>query len=460
MTRPRFMRRWGPVPAVLTALVLGLSACGGGGAQSSWRATVGSSTASVADTAQTQVISPEFPRTATYVLDQDKLPTLDALARYDIVVVDAEWQNRLPRSFFADLRSRHPGIILLAYVNLVDKMPRTGSRGYWQNAYTLWQFSNSTTSRFPRQWLSYTASGKPVHEWPGHVMTNLTDQAPRVNGQTYAEYAANFVVDQIWDTGLWDGVFLDVWAERIYTADAAAWDIDGDGKDEPADEIMGPGGPLDRGLSSAERIMRSRMGNAILIANGDRTLSEQRLNGRVFESFADPLADRSIDDDLTAYVAAQTSSQLHQPIVGMTIDSVRGPATSRYARARLFLTLTLLQNGWWAPMGADYGQVRYYDELDGGGLGRGYLGKPIVADPDMAALSARTSTGTGSPREGVYRRDFDHGIVLVNTTDEPVSIDLERPYRHLKGTQDPVVNNGRSVQRVAIGARDGVVLVR
>ena len=122
------------------------------------------------------------------------------LAKYDIVVVDAEWQNRLPLSVAEELRARNPRLKLLAYVNLVDSVPRTGSPGYYANAYSLWQFKNSTTSTFPRQWLAYTAAGKPVHEYQDRTMANLTDQAPKVNGQIYAEYAANWVADHVWST--------------------------------------------------------------------------------------------------------------------------------------------------------------------------------------------------------------------------------------------------------------------
>ena len=50
--------------------------------------------------------------------------------------------------------------------------------------------------------------------------------------------------------------------------------------------------PLDRGLTSGERIMRARMPDAILVANGTRTLHDGLLDGLAWESFADPLANR------------------------------------------------------------------------------------------------------------------------------------------------------------------------
>lgn len=408
--------------------------------------------------------SPVFPRTATYVLDQDKLPPISELARYDVVIVDAEWQHRLPNSFFTRLRRADPGVKLLAYVNLVDSMPRTGSPEYWANAYSLWQFDDSTTSNFPREWLAHTASGKPVHEWPGHVMVNLTDEAPKVDGQIYAEYAAHWVVRNIWATGLWDGIFLDVWADRIYTADKDGWDINGDGVNEPDAQIYGPGKPLDRGLTIAENIMRSAMPTALLVANGDRAISGQRLNGRAFESFADRVynPDRAEIVDWTRYVDIQTSGGFRDPVLGLTINKMAPNASTdeTYRRARFFLTATLTQNAWWAPMGLDYGQVAYYDEMNGGGIGRGYLGHAIEADPNLNGLTRHSSNGTGSPAHDVFRRDFEHGISLVNMGDQPRTIKLERTYRHLRGAQDPTVNNGAEVRSVTIPANDGVILLR
>ncbi|MCF3940147.1 MULTISPECIES: putative glycoside hydrolase [Gordonia] len=409
--------------------------------------------------------TPVFPRTATYVLDQEGLPGIETLARYDIVIIDAEWQNRLPRSFFARLRAANPGMMLLAYVNLIDSMPRTGSPEYWANAYSLWQFTDSTTRNFPPQWVARTAAGEVVHEWRDYPMVNLTDEAPRVNGQIYAEYAAHWVADRIWSTGLWDGVFLDVWGDRIYTADSDAWDIDRDGNDEPASQIYGPGKPLDRGLTIAERVMRQAMPEAILVANGDRAISGDRLNGRVFESFADPRKDPERDElvEWSKYMTAQTEEGLRSPVTGITIDS-RGSVAAGSAedlrRARLFLTATLMQNAWWAPMGEDYGEVAYYDEMDGGGLGRGYLGHALDADPTLEQMTRSSTDGTGSPAPDVFRRDFEHGIAVVNLGDEVQTISLEQPYRHLRGSQDPVVNDGSVVRSVTVPPDDGVILLR
>jgi len=60
----------------------------------------------------------------------------------------------------------------------------------------------------------------------------------------------------------------------------------------------------------------------------------------------------------------------------------------------------------------------------------------------------------------VWRRDFDHGIVLVNATGESQTIPLERTYRKIDGTQDPAHNDGSLTAEVTLAARDAIILLR
>ncbi|GAF50725.1 hypothetical protein RW1_095_03500 [Rhodococcus wratislaviensis NBRC 100605] len=402
-----------------------------------------------------------FPRTATYYLDQHVLPPVEELARYDVVIIDHEWAHRISTTFFDQLRKLNQRLRLLAYVNMVDHPDQLGTYDYWAQRYRLWQFQSSTESTFPEQWLAGTSTGLRVSQWPNTLMANLTDTAPRINGRTYAEYAAEWVVDQVWSTGVWDGIFLDVWGDRIFGADHDRWDVDVDGIDEPDEEIYGFGNPWERGVNLAEQLMRARMPGAILVANGDRTLRDEQLNGRVWESFADPDARTEPLADLDRYVALSAGPDHRPPGVSITIDRRRAaPASPReFQRARYFLAATLMQNGYWAPMGADYSETVYYDEMDGGGLGRGYLGQPVMANPCPAALEGSYADGFGSLGDGVFRRDFEHGTVLLNTSGTARDVSLDLPLRRLRGTQDPVTNNGETVESVTLPPHDGLFLV-
>lgn len=405
-----------------------------------------------------------FPRTATYFLFQHDLPTAQELAQYDVVVIDNEWGHRMPRDFFDDVRAANPRTRLLAYVNLIDHPDRLGSEEYWRNRYRLWQFDSHGESQFPDEWLAKRADGTVVSEWPDTSMSNLTDQGPRVDGLSFGRYAADWVVDTVWSQGVWDGIFLDVWGDRIYSADSDRWDIDRNGTDEADAQIYGEDMPWGRGIEEAERIMRDRMPTALLVANGDRTLRDRQLDGRAWENFADPRAERDPRFDIEQYIRLTARGDHREPGLAMTINKL-GPQPNserELTRARFFLTATLLQDGYWAPMGSDYGEPAYIDEMDGGGLGSGYLGDPIAPNPTLAHVEAQYSgtAGIGMVAPNVFRRDFDHGIVLVNSSDEPATVALGGTFRHLTGTADPETNDGSTTDRVTIRSYSGVVLLR
>lgn len=62
--------------------------------------------------------------------------------------------------------------------------------------------------------------------------------------------------------------------------------------------------------------------------------------------------------------------------------------------------------------------------------------------------------------DGIWRRDFENGIVLLNVGDSSAYTDLGDTFTHLEGTYDRSVNDGSSVSSVTLDAMDGVILLR
>jgi hypothetical protein len=63
--------------------------------------------------------------------------------------------------------------------------------------------------------------------------------------------------------------------------------------------------------------------------------------------------------------------------------------------------------------------------------------------------------------QGVWRRDFENGIVLVNPRGNGSrTVSLGGSFRKLSGSQDPSVNNGAQVTSVTLADRDGIILRR
>jgi hypothetical protein len=406
---------------------------------------------------------PAFPRTLGLYLDHGGLPSASALARYDVIVVDNEWANRDPGTLRA-AKALNPDLKILAYVNLVDRPLSLGSQSGWANRWSLWGYvSSGTLGTFPEAWIAKTASGGVVSEWAGTWMTNLSDTAPVVNGQRFYQYAANWTVDHVWASGVFDGIFLDVWGDRIWNPAAQSWDVDRNGSNDSGAALYGPDSPWERGITAAEQIMRSRMGpGAIIVANNTRTFRGNRIDGRTWESFADPGKGRSFAGDMPNYVAGVTDPGHAQPGVQLTLDkgfsATPGPVDQQ--RARYFMTASLLSNGYWGGSVGDYEGFGWYEEMDGAGLGRGYLGQPIAANPTWAQISATYSAAAGVGRyaNGLYRRDFTNGIAITNPSGSTQTVALGGTFRRLAGSSS--VNTGATVDTVTIPAQDGIILMR
>jgi len=60
----------------------------------------------------------------------------------------------------------------------------------------------------------------------------------------------------------------------------------------------------------------------------------------------------------------------------------------------------------------------------------------------------------------VYRRDFEGGVVLINTTSSSQKIDLGETFRKIRGRQQPRINNGKLISKVTIPPKDGLILLR
>lgn len=61
--------------------------------------------------------------------------------------------------------------------------------------------------------------------------------------------------------------------------------------------------------------------------------------------------------------------------------------------------------------------------------------------------------------EGLWRRDFPHGIVLLNSTSQPITINTVVTYKWINGKTDPWTNHGGSDHVFTVPPNDGLFLV-
>jgi hypothetical protein len=59
----------------------------------------------------------------------------------------------------------------------------------------------------------------------------------------------------------------------------------------------------------------------------------------------------------------------------------------------------------------------------------------------------------------IYRRDFEHGLILVNPTTLDLTVPLERSFYKIRGIADPVTNDGSSGRQFVVKARDALFLL-
>jgi hypothetical protein len=128
------------------------------------------------------------------------------------------------------------------------------------------------------------------------------------------------------------------------------------------------------------------------------------------------------------------------------------PDMGVYQANRYGLTSTLMDNGYYAVMAP--GQTRpEYDEFYGGKTHSasklGYLGFP-KSPPQTSPWS-----------QGVFRREFDKGLVLVNPKGNGTrTVSVGSGWRRIDGSQDPKHNNGQSTTSVTLKEQDGIILLR
>ncbi len=100
----------------------------------------------------------------------------------------------------------------------------------------------------------------------------------------------------------------------------------------------------------------------------------------------------------------------------------------------------------------------YYAFTD---LSHQYHGVPWFDEYGVKLGNATAGPSTTAWQSGVYRRNFENGIALVNPKGNGVrTVTLEADFVKIKGTQATSVNNGATVRTVTLQDRDGIILLR
>ncbi len=362
------------------------------------------------------------------------LPSQDwaTLSKYDVLVLPAEAQIFNP-DFFPTVRRLNPDIVILAYI------PTKSYAQVWSDN-PMDTLHPKLKARLDEGMRLRSAGGKILSVWPGTLSYNVNSG--------WADALPRFVKEDIMSSGAWDGIFYDETSATISWLNGGDVDLNNDGaKDDAAtaDRLW------EAGMIKILKTTRDLLGpDAVIVTNGDSDPDLQPyVNGRMFETFPTPWEyDGTWATVMNNYLRLQ--KQVGYPAVFIVNSNTNNTGNRNdFKKMRFGLASTLMGDGFYSfdHGDQDHGQTWMYDEYEA------YLGAPVG--------DARNLTGQTNPvRDGVWRRDFRHGTVLVNSTNEAKTVDLDADFERLHGSQDPSVNNGEISSVVTIPAKDGLILLR
>lgn len=406
-----------------------------------------------------------FPR--TYHLWGNEGPP-GSLARYDLIVGYAYWNVRA-------LRSRNPRGVFLLNVGLQPTNPNDyGGLAVTSGGFNLWQGGTDRLRGGPKLgsirafnpfWDElYNADGSPAQasETWRHGGLNLADPTKRGTAELVAKVFAHAAkLDGLYRNG-WDGIFSDNWIYRI----GVGWfygpnlDTNRDGRVDDYDVLRRNWAT---GLTKVGLLLRSYLPGKIVGGNGNWNVRPGGgdIDFRTYLAAPDAhlkSANFTMLEELQLY-AGQADDIISSVREWLGYRDSRGQpryfaikhrltSETDLASMRWGFSLATIAGAYYEAFAGSDNDAFWYDEYDGGeGIRRrNWLGRAL--------------SGPQKLPNGVWRRDFQNGTVLNNSTSTAQTVSLSGSYWHLKGTQDPTVNDGAAVSSVTIPQGDGLFLGR
>lgn len=385
-----------------------------------------------------------YPKLANYFLkwtinDYE----VEELAKWDVLILDMEVQEN-SRAQLIKIRELNPDIVILAYITSQEANADIYN-SEWSSEATL---RKRLVNNIYDGWWLKNNSGSRVSNWPGTYMLNLTDGAKlNFNNQRWNDYLPNFINDEIISTGLWDGIFYDnIWGDVAW----AGSNLDADNNSQ-TDITATLNNNWISGTKKMLQTTRNLIGdNYLILGNGKVYTGYQSfLNGVMFENFpASWESNGDWSDILTTYKTIKNNNDSPNITIINSYDGNR----QNYKKMRYGLVSTLMENHGYFSFdfsNSDHGQVWWYDEY---GVN---LGQAVSSAYNL--LNKRNTTYT----EGLWRRDFTEGSVIINSTDkEQLYIFSNEEFERINGTQDRSINNGSVINYIKLASKDGVILLK
>lgn len=366
------------------------------------------------------------------------------LSQADVIIVDVETAHYTPRRL-TQIKELNPDIKILAYVSFVDI--RT-------DAATL----DEGTTRKERgdkiaqseAWILREADGDSASFWPGNYIMNITNSAPRVNGQRYNEWFPEYFEETVIDNRKFDGVFFDnCWETTSFVSDTL--DFDRDGRTDSTPDKKWRAGMKTMLSNIRTRANRAGRKKFIMSCNGGTAYSSY-VNGVGFEHAPENTPYGEWTQTMDQYDFILRNARTTRYAFLNTNGNNASNARTNYKKMRYGLTSALLGDGFFNYDKGDQSHREpdwYYDEYDVN------LGEPVTTRYNLLRKDDPQTL-----RAGVWARQYERATVFVNSTNKKKKLIFKTRYERIKGKQSKKVNSGKNAGSITLKPKDGIILLR
>ncbi|MFH1291660.1 MAG: putative glycoside hydrolase [bacterium] len=361
---------------------------------------------------------------------------VEILSKWDVVILHMLAQNNSVDKI-RQMKKKNPDLIVLAYVPS-EEYPITNYKK-WD-----WDTQNGLYHKLLRgitddMWL-LSGDKRHVKFWYENWMLNVTNYS--ATGQRWNEYLSDFVAKEILSNTLWDGIFYDNTFKTVSWINGGQIDSDRDGKDDSKASLDNN---WEQGMKTLFDLTRKKAGRSIvLVGNGDHGYYDD-INGLYIENFL--MGDKNWSERMDKYKKSATGTvQPNIAIVGHTSPKqINGQQD--YQEMRYGLASALMDDGYYGFDAGSYGHAEkwWYDEYN--------------INLGQALGDAQSLDNKEEYELGVWKRDFQNGVAVVNPTGQTQDVELGAEYEKIKGNQDPIMNDGMVVSRLSLSSKDGAIMM-
>lgn len=377
-----------------------------------------------------------YPKLANYYLRFFNRGNYEELSKWDFLIIQQEMAAYNP-DFFDFYRQKNPDGLIVPYTYpamFFEEASQSNYNGLPIRRYVLDEINNAN-------WWLRNASGNKVYSWPRVAVVNVT--SPAWQNFTVETLRNRLGIDR------WDGVMYDMVDAEIQHYSANGIDINGDGQtDSPATVNQ----KWREGMAQLFAKTRQMIGrDKIIITNGNSLdVYQPNTNGRIFENFPTPWeGNGSWQASMYQYLRRLPSLNYRPAVYVINATTNNTGNMANYRHLRFGLTSALLGDGYFS---FDFGdksheQLWWYDEYDV------ELGHAVSSHYNLLDIN------NDYVRAGLWRRDFENGISIVNSTNkDQIYVFRREQFEKLRGTQDRRVNDGTTVNYIKLAPNDGIIM--